>query len=182
MPQWPIYIPPFSVIGKPEKIGELVTFTSAPQNLLSVNSPTIMERWELTSLYLPLAVSYQFGSESPTETEAEKVRSLVIPTLRLGGDIVYSKPLALQVGITPFLGFPIMRANGEVGEPFNSPIIVERGRTLTLELALQVSGLSKASNQVQALASQQYAPNGETLRREGNILYDIAVLSGHRTL
>lgn len=125
--------------------------------------PTIMELWNITALYVPV------GSLAKVEGAAEGALLTTTLILRYGGDILWSQ----AVTNVPVAGRNVFQT---MGESFNTPLEVRRGRTLTLELQLSANVTTEELE-----ASLSVWPAGQP-GEHGTVTYYSQLLTGERIL
>lgn len=127
------------------------------------SAPSMMELWNLTAIYVPVA------SLAKVEGAAEGALLTTTLILRYGGDIIWSE----AVTNVPVAGRNIFQT---LGESFNTPLEVRRGRLLTLELQLSANTTTEELE-----ASLSVWPAGQP-GEHGAITYYSSKLTGERVL
>jgi hypothetical protein len=154
--------PPVLKAGTPLKVG--------PSNLLTVDRPTKMSAWRLTTIRIPVSVFSQPEAEPATFVEAT-----ITLILRRGGDIVWTQTLSAAMQKE---GVKAWVSNVTMGGDLQNPISLPTGKTLTLEGRASFS----TNNQQTSFQIGLERTENNLIPVDGAIAYETVALTGHRTL
>jgi hypothetical protein len=183
---WPLMIHSNGGVNIPDATKQ--TRATAPViNLLKECAPTIMERWDLSNISIPVAITAQMFNEEGAEKEEEMVGEFTVEAiLRMGGDIVwtgsvtrpYTLPKVPKVLAT-------IAANSIIAGDLQNPISLTRGKTLTLEIVGEVqapANVNLFSLELEVNPASSVTNGTDITPAEGTIIYESVTLDGHRTL
>jgi hypothetical protein len=176
---WFLIVPMTNAGGvKNRPPGEVIK--SARINLLRFCEPTLLEKWLITIIRVPVAFTIEYGAVPPS---LATVRATL--TMRRGGDIVWTDTVEVELTTVTESGELVQSGNVVFADNLINAVQLQRGQTLQLELNFTViSGPS--SVRLEAFISQ--TANTANIRPvlvgpdEGTVQYDSETLTGHRTL
>lgn len=150
-------------------------------NLLKETSPTLMELWAITNIRIPMAVLASL-SASGAHLKLMEVQAEMEMILRLGDDIVWAVKDTTQlrgdIKLGEHEGGPEYFVGGlSFAETLTQPIIVSRGRTLTIEGIGEITASTSEGIEPENI-NVTYSTKGAN----GTFTYQSENLSGYRTL
>lgn len=164
--------------AKKRPAGEVVK--SALINLLRFCEPTLLEKWLITIIRVPVAFTAEYAV---VPGALATVRATL--TMRRGGDIVWTDTQDVELTTVTESGELVQSGNAVFADNLINAVQLQRGQTLQLELSFTViSGADTV--RLEAFVSQ--VANTAAIRPvlvapdEGTVQYDSETQTGHRTL
>jgi hypothetical protein len=141
--------------------------------------PTLMEKWLLGAIRIPIAVLIELAAPAATNVTAK-----VDAKLRIGGDLVWAgSQEASELFVVADSGELVRTANVVLGETLPVPIEYLRGRQMELEITVEANiGVERLEATASATANTSNISPALIAGDAGAIQYDIQTLSGHRAL
>jgi hypothetical protein len=156
-----------------------------PLSLLGQDRPTMMNRWNIVSLRIPVFVEAQYHNTTGVEVKNVKLIATMFLSVLIGGDVVWREsieqpldgPETVGIGATEhYYGNFLFQAD------LMNALHLPHGRDLQLRLDGYMNE-SISSGQLFGYISQQTPPVGNAgTFTQGSLAYSAEDLTGHRVL
>lgn len=145
-----------------------------------IDGPTLMEKWQITKIYLPVATN----ALGEAAAGGKQVEEFLTVNLYRNGDLIWSK--SVERKMLPLNEASIYYISNETfSDDFINPIEFSRGQTLSLDASLIVMGISTPyipQVLIGGFTSKNSLGNLENTFKDGSLSYTSVEHSGHRSL